>query len=279
MIINIQPKSELLRKHISGFNMFEKRKDFSLNFFAFPQLGSTIELYENATITRSINEMKVKPVNEDESGGEKKSHSIEILGRYTEPIFISYEGYVNGFTINFKPLGINYFFDKPYKVIAPNNFQKSSDTTWNRFAEEVLVFKNFEERVEFAEFFLEKLIKDIHIIEIERAVETMIKDPSVNINEIASSSCVSIRSLHRKFNDYVGCSPMVYKRIVRFRKSIDFDAKKQQNLNLTEISHINNFFDTSHFRREFLKLTHQNPVDFFRTISEMGNYKFPYRLI
>jgi AraC-like DNA-binding protein len=277
MIIDIQPKSELLRKHISGFNMFEKREDFNLNFFAFPQLGSTIELYENAAITRSTNEMKIIPLKEIK--GKKNNYSVEILGRYTEPIFISYDGYVNGFAINFKPLGINYFFDGPYKTIAPDNFQRSSDSTWNKFAEEVLAFRNFEERVEFAEFFLEKIIKDIRITEIERAVDTIIKDPSVHVNEIASSSYVSVRSLHRKFNDYVGCSPMVYKRIVRFRRSIDFDARKQQNFNVAEISHINNFFDTSHFRKEFLKLTHQNPVDFFKTISEMGNHKFPYRLI
>jgi AraC-like DNA-binding protein len=277
MITDIQPKSELLRKHISSFNVFEKRKDFKLNFYAFPQLGSTLELYENASIKRSANEIKVKPV--EEKGGKKNKYSVEILGRYTEPIFISYEGYVNGFTINFKPLGINYFFDRSYKEIAPDNFQKSADTTWNKFAEEVLAIRNFEERVTFAEQYLEKIIKDTYLTETERAVEIIIKDPSVNIDEIASSSCMSVRSLHRKFNDYVGCSPMVYKRIVRFRRSIDFDARKQKNLNFTEISHINNFFDTSHFRKEFLKLTHQNPVDFFKTISEIGNHKFPYRLI
>jgi AraC-like DNA-binding protein len=277
MIIDIQPKSELLRKHILGFNMFEKRKDFNLNFFAFPQLGSTVELYENALITRSANEMRVTPVKD--TGRKKSTYSIEILGRYTAPIFISYEGYVNGFAINFKPLGINYFFDKSYKAIAPSNFQKLSDPVWNKFAEEVLAFKTFEEKVEFAESFLEKIINDIQIAEIERAVETIIKDPSADVNEIASNSCVSVRSLHRKFSDYVGCSPMVYKRIVRFRRSIDFDARKQENFNLTEISHINNFFDTSHFRKEFLKLTHQNPIDFFKTISEIGNHKFPYRLI
>jgi AraC-like DNA-binding protein len=277
MITDIQPRSELLRNHISSFNMFEKRKDFKLNFYAFPQLGSTLELYENATINRSANELKIKPTTE--ARGKKNKYSVEILGRYTEPIFLSYEGYVNGFTINFKPLGINYFFDQSYKKIAPDNFQESSDTAWNEFAEEILSIKDFAERVTCAELFLEKIIRDIHLTETERAVDIIIKDPSVNIDEIADISCMSVRSLHRKFHDYVGCSPMVYKRIVRFRRSIDFDARKQQNLNFTEISHINNFFDTSHFRKEFLKLTHQNPVDFFKTISEIGNHKFPYRLI
>lgn len=275
MIIDIQPKSELLRKHISGFNMFEKRKDFSLDFFAFPQFGSTIEFYENATIRESSDEIKIVPV----AGNKKNSYSIEVLGKYTQPIFISYKGYVNGFTINFKPVGINYFFDKSYKEVAPENFQKLSEPKWNKFAKELFALKKFEERVEFAEDFLEKIIRNIRIEEIERAVDTIIKDPSININEIANSSYMSVRSLHRKFNDYVGCSPMVYKRIVRFRKAIDFDAWKQDNLNCTEISYNNDFFDTSHFRKEFLKLTHQNPVDFFKTISEMGNRKFPYRLL
>lgn len=275
MIIDIQPKSELLRKHISGFNMFEQSEDFSLDFFAFPQFGSTIELYENATIRRSANEMTIKPAPADK----KNSYSIEVFGKYIQPIFISYKGYVNGFTINFKPLGINYFFDTSYKKIAPANFQKLSDANWNEFAGELFSLNKFEDRVEFAEHFLEGIIRNVPIAEIERAVDTIIKDPSVNVNEIANSSYVSVRSLHRKFSDYVGCSPMVYKRIVRFRRAIDFDAWKQNKLNCTEISYSNDFFDTSHFRKEFLKLTHQNPADFFKTISEMGNHKFPYRLL
>lgn len=277
MIIDIRPKSELLRKHISSFNMFEKINDFKLNFFAFPQLGSTVEFYENAKIVQNTNGIRITPVKT--AAVKANNYSIEILGRYTAPVFISYEGYVNGFTINFKPLGINYFFDKSYSVIAPDNFQKLLDIKWNKFAEELLILKTFEQRVEFAEFFLEKIINDIRITEIEKAVEAIIQNPSANVNEIASSSCVSVRSLHRKFNDFVGCSPMVYKRIVRFRRAIDFDSRKHQNLNFTEISHINNFFDTSHFRKEFLKLTHQNPVDFFKTISEIGNNRFPYRLV
>lgn len=147
------------------------------------------------------------------------------------------------------------------------------------FASEVLALESFEKRVELAESFLESMLRNSQLTEIERAVSTIVKNPSANVNEIAQNSCVSVRSLHRKFNEYVGCSPMVFKRIVRFRRSIDFDARKQQNLNLTEISQIHDFFDTAHFRKEFLKLTHQNPVDFFKTISEMGNHKFPYRLI
>ncbi len=277
MIIDIQPKSELLKKYITGFNMFEKRKDFNLNFFAFPQFGSTVELYENADIKRRTNELSIRPLHKERT--KKNNYSIEIFGKYTAPVFISYKGYVNGFTINFKPSGINYFFDKCYKEIAPENFQKFSDHKWQKFAEELFSKKKFEERIEFAESFLEKIVNTIHLTEVEKAVEAILKDPALSIDEIAGVSHVSSRSLHRKFNDYIGCSPMVYKRIVRFRKSIDFEAWRQQNLNCTEISYNNHFFDTSHFRKEFLKLTHQRPVDFFRTISRMGNHKFPYRLM
>lgn len=277
MIIDIRPKSGLLKKHIASFNMFEKSNDFQLNFFAFPQFGSTIELFKNAKISRSGTTLKIAPVKKSDS--DKNKYSVEVLGKYTEPVFINYKGYVDGFTINFNPLGINYFFEQSYKKIAPENFQSFAGTKWNKFAEELFAIPDFKGRMEFAENFLENTFNDIDITGIEKAVTAIIKDPTISIQELTQVCGMSYRSLHRKFNEYVGCSPVSYKRIARFRKSIDFNGWKEQNPNCTEISYSNSFFDTSHFRKEFLKLTHQNPSTFFKTISRIGNHKFPYKLM
>ncbi len=276
MITDIQPKSELLKSHIASFNMFEYRKDFHLRFFAFPQYGSTLEIFENTTIARTFDTIKLKPFQQDDKG---KKYSVEIFGKYAEPVFFNYEGYINAFAINFTPLGINYFFNKPYVEIAPKNFQKFSDSAWDKFSKELFIIKKFEKRVEFTEEFLEGQFNKIDIDEIEKAVELIIKDPSIDINEIANLCGMNTRSLHRKFNKYVGCPPSVYKRIVRFRKSIDFNALEESGGDFMDICYNNNFFDTSHFRKEFLKLTHQNPVAFFKTISKIGNSNFPYKLL
>ena len=277
MITDIQPKSELLKKHITSFNMFERREDFHLRFFAFPQYGSTLEIVENASITRTVTTMKLRP--HLKKPGTVKTYAIEIFGKYTEPVFLNYEGYLNGFTINFKPLGINYFFDRPYLEIAPKNFQKFSHPDWKKFATDLFDLTKFEDRIEFAEFFLEGLFQEIHIPEIEKAVEVILKDPAISIDELAKACHMNTRSLLRKFNKYVGCAPSVYKRIVRFRKAIDFSSIKEKELNYMDICYNNNFFDTSHFRKEFLKLTHQNPTSFFKTISQIGNHQFPYKLM
>ena len=257
--------------------MFEEHNDFKFSYFGFPQLGSTLEIFKNTKVLRNSNGIKLIPINNTNNIGD--TYSIEIFGKYIEPVFFNYEGYVNGFSINFKPAGINYFFEKPYKKIAPKNFQEFSDLKWQKFAKELLEIKDFIKRVEFAEEFLENTFHKKNLIEIEKVIETILANQLVNIDELASMCGMSARNLLRKFNEYVGCSPAVYKRIVRFRKAIDFNIWKEQNLNCTDICYTNNFFDTSHLRKEFLKLTHQSPKEFFRTVSAVGNRKFPYKLI
>lgn len=277
MITDIQPQSELVKRHVMSFNMFERIENFHLRFFAFPQYGSTLELFENTKIARTRNRITLKPI--QKTGLVKNDYAVEIFGKYTEPVFLNYEGYVNGFAINFKPLGINYFFDKPYSELAPQSFQKVPAKGWIEFAEELFSLEKFEDRVKFAEQFLEKSVNDIAIPDIEKAVERIIADPAVSINELADVCEMNTRNLLRKFNRYVGCAPSVYKRIVRFRKAIDFSAWKEKDMDYMDICYDNNFFDTSHFRKEFLKLTHQNPSTFFKSISKIGNHQFPYKLM
>jgi len=256
--------------------MYKERENFRFSYFGFPQLGSTLKIVENTNISRSPSGIKFTPV---VSGEKSNKYTIDICGRYIEPILCSYDGYVHGFGINFNALGINYFFNKPYKKIAPKNFQEFQDVKWQQFARELFTIKDFEGRVEFAEKFLENIFNSLNIADIEKAVAAILEDQTVNIKELASLCNTSPRNLRRKFNEYVGCSPVVYKRIARFRKSIDFNTWKGKNLNYTDICYTNNFFDTSHLRKDFLKLTHQNPKEFFRTISAVGDRNFPYRVI
>ena len=277
MIIAIKPKSELLRKHIMGFYMYKEREDFRFSYFAFPQLGSTLKIYRNAIISRSSTEIQFEPASD--SRHKPDHYTLDIYGRYKEPLICTYKGYVQGFTINFNPIGINYFFDTPYKKLAPKISQEYSNIAWKKFSEELFKIKDFEKRTEFAEVFLEDMYNDIHQPELEKAIAILLKNPSIHIDELAKACCMSSRNLHRKFIRFVGCSTTVYKRIIRFRQSIDFNKWQKQNLNCTDVCYTNNFFDLSHLRKEFLKLTHQNPKDFFKTISAVGDHSFPYKLL
>src|ERR1035437_9284397 len=154
--------------------MYKERKGFNFSYFGFPQLGSNLKLLENTNISRTVTGIKFAPI--IKADDKDNIYNIDICGRYTEPILCSYDGYVNGFTISFKPLGINYFFDKPYKKIAPKNFQEFSDIKWQTFASELFAIKSFEGRVEFAETFLESLFNNINITEVEKAIEILLKD-------------------------------------------------------------------------------------------------------
>jgi AraC-like DNA-binding protein len=257
--------------------MFQKRKDSNLRFFVFPQLGATIRLCKNTKVYIGKSKIKLKPITGFGKNG--NSYFLGVAGKYIEPMFFNYEGYVDGFAINFNSIGINYFFNKSYKKIAPKNFQGFSDRKWYKFAEELFAIEDFNGRVEFAEAFLESIFNNLNITEIEKAIVIILKDQTISVSELASICCMSNRNFLRKFTEYVGCSPVAYKRIVRFRKSIDFNIWKEQNMNCTDISNRNNYYDTAHFRKEFIKLTHQNPIDFFKTISALGNHKLPFKIV
>ena len=141
--------------------MYKERNDFKFSYFGFPQLGSNLKIVENTNIVRTPFGIKFTPFTNTDNTS--KIYTIDICGRYIEPILCSYEGYVNSFTISFKPAGINYFFDKPYKKIAPKSFQEFTNTKWQKFSAELFAIKDFERRVEVAEIFLESIFNNLNI--------------------------------------------------------------------------------------------------------------------
>jgi hypothetical protein len=143
--------------------MFQKHKDFNLRFLVFPQLGSTIRLCKNAKVSIWKSKIKLKPLT-DFTKNENR-YFLGVAGKYTEPMSFNYEGYVDGFAINFNSIGINYFFDKAYKIMAPGNFQEFSDPKWQKFAAQLFEIKDFKDRVEFAEVFLESIFNNLNIAE------------------------------------------------------------------------------------------------------------------
>ncbi|MCB0397887.1 MAG: AraC family transcriptional regulator [Flavobacteriales bacterium] len=274
MVRDVQPENALLRKHVVGFNMFEDHSP--VRFYAYPQLGATVEFLKNAYLSCDRASITVKPL---ENTGNRDTYAVVIYGKYATPVLINYEGYVDHFGVNFNATGISCFFDTPYKALAPLNFQLYSNPGWQTFASRLFAFHGFEERMAFTEQFLLDRFKPISPPGIEKAVELIVEDPAVHISELPDRCGMSSRSLLRKFNDFVGCSPVLFKRIVRFRNAIDLESRQSKNLNCTDICYQHHFFDTAHFRKEFLKLTHQTPTAFFQNISAVGNHGFPYQLV
>lgn len=60
---------------------------------------------------------------------------IEILGKYTTPVFLEYKGQLREISVIFKPLGMNRFFKDNYLSLAPHFSQELINDVWRKLGE------------------------------------------------------------------------------------------------------------------------------------------------
>ena len=264
-----KPKSKLLQKHILRYNFLSLDKATDISYFMYPKVGSVMGFMKNVRILREGYKISF----ESKANEELK---IELFGKFLKPVFLSYKGKIDELSINFEPNGINYFFDKSYKNLAPNDFQAIDNSSFKNVFNKIYSTDCIEERVDILdEFFLQRY-RDIDKEYIVEASRLMQKDEIILIKEVAKRYKINVRTLRREFNNYIGCSPRNFKKIARFRNAVNHKFLEEE-LNYTKLAHEANYYDSSHFGREFKALTNETPSSFFSSISEFGELKIPLK--
>lgn len=265
-----QPKSEKLQKHIYNFAILDTNSVLQeVNYFAFPQRGSSMAFYQNATLEfqeRSLHISKAKP----------NQYSAIILGKYLIPLHLNYKNLVPEVSINFTPTGLNYFFDKSFQEIAPENVQPLLDPEWIDMVKELFKPSSNEQQIQVLENFLLQCIKNKDLSIVEQSIALFQENIQLKVSEIANSLDVSTRTITRNFEKHVGCTPSQYKRVIRFRSAIQNRFKPNQQHNLTQLCLLSEFYDSPHFTKEFKKLTHISPRHFFKQVTPVGSHSYPY---
>lgn len=247
-----EPKSEILKKYISEFTILKKEKFKPINYLAFPHTISSIVFYSRTKIKYDKESIIV---NRDD----KMNTFVGVLGKYITPLLMSYKDAVDEISINFTEIGMNYFFEENYNVIVSNPFQNLKNKEWSDFSEQLFKLES-ENRIDLLENFLLAQVKIKDLTQIERIIRMIKNNLSIKISEIASRESNSCKTINRLFHKYLGCSPMAYKKILRFRSSVNMN---NEQMNLTELCLTNEYYDSPHFTNEFRKLTSLNPRFFF----------------
>ncbi|MDT0608160.1 helix-turn-helix domain-containing protein [Croceitalea rosinachiae] len=103
------------------------------------------------------------------------------------------------------------------------------------------------------------------------AISRIEENLKITTAELASEFDVSQKTLIFQFKKHLCKKPSEYKKILRFRKTIEEMKGSNQKTSLTELSHFIDFFDQSHMIANFKSLTRLSPKVFFENLTTMGN--------
>lgn len=268
MLKAYKPESALLSKFIAFFYVFDDDRPAMINYLAFPHVNTGVSFFKNVQITRGDHEVYLAPV---ENGAD--TFTIEILGKYTRPVFVHYLGRPEEIAIIFKPYGINQFVRKNLAELTPNYSQELLLEEWKFFAPVLFGGTTTTARLQLLEEFLLKNLEEIANDPLYKAL-TYLEDfeKDYTMDEIAALIGQQVKTFQRHFIKNMGCTPAVYRRIARFRASVTTKLLANEVKSLTSLAYETSYYDQSYFIREFKKLTHLKPKKFFEKIALPSQY-------
>ncbi len=267
MYATYKPRTKILQQHITEYVVLKKQSTDNLNYFAFPHKSGSLALYFKANINIDAAGVSI-------SEAPTPKPLVITLGKYLEPLLVKYKGEITELSVNFTPVGMNYFFDENFARIANKPAQFLTDVAWNELASRLYQSAGAGAgMIELLEEFLISQFRERDLSKAESAVKLIEADKSVKVKNIALKLNLSERTINRLFHKYIGCSPKDFRKIARFRASIKMNSK---DANLTQLCMNNEYYDSSHFCKEFIKLTNKNPKQFFQLLTKTSDVGFPY---
>ena len=258
----IIPKSNLLKKYILSFNILNKEDAKNgLTYHAFPQRGTTIGFVKESQIEIENNELII-------SKNKNQKPKAILLGKYVNPLKLTYTGFVEKISIHFTEVGIHYFFSNYFTTFAPESIQSIDLDEFNKNLKDLFLVDK-SQQIQFLESFLLQQFKFINLDTVEKAIVLIWENPSIQTKKLAQQLFIAEKTLNRQFQKYVGCTTSNFKRIVRF-KNVMNDYFETPPKSLINICYDNNYYDASHFYKQITKTTNFNPRLFFDKVQKKG---------
>lgn len=196
-----------------------------------------------------------------------------ISGQVNFPAHIASDGDTEMIVAVFYPHTIGMFIDTP-----PSAFYNAEisgfdieDKYLNGLASRIFDCENTYQCIEIIESWLLTKLKYQHDIlnltRIGAAINSIMRNPALQVRELADIACLSPKQLGRIFNTYVGMMPKEYARIVRFQKSMWMLQNHCQDY--ADIAYCCGYSDQSHFIRNFRRFSGITPSQITNPYSDL----------
>jgi AraC-like DNA-binding protein len=106
-------------------------------------------------------------------------------------------------------------------------------------------------------------------------VRTMIDgEDQMDISRMWQSSGLSIKQFERRFKAITGFPPKYFARICRFQSVKNkYNANRRERM--TDLAYLCDYYDQSHFNREFMEFSGIRPLNYFRPADNSGDTRLP----
>ena len=171
-----------------------------------------------------------------------------IMGVYLQPTALKTLFNIDAFELNNQNVSLEHVIDEPIleQLVNATSINEKIDIMTHFFLNLIQRIRGNNGKAEFASTLLQKgkTLKEIQV--------------EMNISE---------RSLERVIKQYVGMSPKMFSRIIRFQSGLN-TLRQTDFRNLTELAYIADYFDQSHYIKEFREFTGTNPKNFLLSTNE-----------
>jgi Helix-turn-helix domain len=190
-----------------------------------------------------------------------------LLGQITEQFYIEPTGYVDTFAIRFYPYGFANLINIPLNELGNKETPLNilfGDEKAEQLSQEIIQAETTSERICIIEKFLfDRLFNKATIDHIVKStVDTMYSSKgSRPVNAILNNDLTKRRQLERNFAKQIGLSPKQLSKVIRLQATLQMLLNKTTGT-LTAIAYENEYYDQTHFIKDFKEFTGITPKDF-----------------
>ncbi|MDE7418894.1 MAG: helix-turn-helix transcriptional regulator [Muribaculaceae bacterium] len=191
---------------------------------------------------------------------DKSQDPFTISGQVNFPAHLQSDGNLEMIVAVFYPHAISQFINIPPSAFY--NLEISGYDLENRQLDDIAscIFdsNNHSECINILENWLLRNLKpSLNIKRTANSIYQLITNPTITIQKLADTACLSRKQFERIFLDSVGMNPKEYAKIVRFQRSIW--SMQCGDRNFAGIAAECGYSDQSHFIREFKSMTGMTP--------------------
>ncbi len=268
--VHFQPKHVLLQKHISYYYFLRTKDSFEVKYYAFPHTHTVLNIHRRANF-------EIKDYYTRVYADAAVEYNTCVQGIREYPLLAHLQGGLDKVTLLFKPLGLSCFGIPDFGDAYPK--PSMIFTAWDdhvlypKFLRNFYATDDIEERRDVLEDFLLAMYADSSINNVLfQAVELMGNfDDDISIENICEQLNINVRTFYRLFKRHLGVSPVTYRKVARFRHSLQSKIFDTSIKRLTDIAYKSNYYDQAYFNKMYRSLTGSNPQRFFKKVDSFAD--------